>query len=387
MTGKLQINATIYEQYQEHMNAIQIKAGALNEVADYIEQKQYDRIQLAVDEHTYAAAGKELEQQLQQAGFSTATTSITANMLDDVIADEASIVELLLDMQQHRADVVIAVGGGTLHDIVRYASFTAGIGFISVPTAPSVDGFNSKGAPIIVRGYKKTILTHGPEAVFADLNILSNAPQPMIAAGFGDLIGKYTSLFDWKFGALTYGEDYSDDAAYITNHALQLCVEHTALIAKRDEEGIALLTRGLMQSGVAMLLFGQSHPASGAEHHLSHYWEMEYIKQGKKQLLHGAKVGCASIEIARLYHQLSKQNWGSTIQSNPRIAQHWEAIKQQLAVIPSADELTHLLTQVDGSTSYRQLGVSEELFARSMREAHLVRPERYTLLHAFNVER
>src|SRR5690606_34987222 len=176
------------------------------------------------DDQTYAAAGKDLERSLQQKRISILTTSITANGMNDVIADEASIIELLLDIQQHDAVVVIAVGGGTIHDIVRYASFTAGIGFISVQTLPSVAGFNSKGAPIIIRGYKKTILTHGPEAVFADLNILSNAPQPMIAAGFGDLIGKYTSLFDWKFGALTNGEDYSDDAAAITSSALQLCV-------------------------------------------------------------------------------------------------------------------------------------------------------------------
>ena len=387
MTDKLLINATIKEQYESHIRSIQIKAGALYDIAHYLEKKQYGRILLAVDEHTYVAAGKDLEQLLLQKHFSILTTSITANAMNDVIADEASIVELLLDVQQHNADVVIAVGGGTIHDIVRYASYTAGIGFISVPTAPSVDGFNSKGAPIILRGYKKTILTHGPEAVFADLTIISNAPQPMIAAGFGDLIGKYTSLFDWKFGALTMGEHYSDDAAAITNSALQLCVKHAALIAKRDEEGISLLIQGLIQSGVAMLLFGQSHPASGAEHHLSHYWEMEYIKEGKKQLLHGAKVGCASIEIASLYHKLSTQDWGMSIQSNPRIGQHWDTIKQHLAAIPPGEELINLLAMTGGPTSYRHLGVSDELFARSMQHAHLVRPERYTMLHAYNVER
>ncbi len=104
----------------------------------------------------------------------------------------------------------------------------------------------------------------------------------MVAAGFGDMLGKYTSLFDWKFGSLTAGEPYSQTAADITRNALQMCVDHAESIAKRDEDGIRLLISALIESGLAMLLFGQSHPASGAEHHLSHYWEMEYIRLGKK---------------------------------------------------------------------------------------------------------
>jgi len=369
------------------MNACLIEAGALNKVAGYLEEQFYNRIQMVVDEHTYIAAGKELELKLRRHGLNVQITSIIANQLGDVIADEVSLVQLIVDIQTHRADVVIAVGGGTLHDISRYAAYTSGLNFISVPTAPSVDGFNSKGAPIIIRGYKKTMVSIGPVAVFADLNVLVKAPQLMIAAGYGDILGKYTSLFDWKFGALTYDEAYSETSEIITRNALQHCVNNTDLIAKRDEEGIALLTRGLMESGVAMLLFGQSHPASGAEHHLSHYWEMEYIKLGRKQLLHGAKVGCACIEIAHLYEQLYANKWGERITSNPRIAEHWSGIMEQMSYIPQAAELQALLSRVGGPTHYSQLGFSEELLIRSLKESYLVRPERYTLLHASNIEK
>ena len=372
-------------QFQAHMSICTIEAGALQKVAPYLEQQGYQRIQLVVDGNTYSAAGKQLEQLLQRNHFTVFRTDLVANAVGDIVADEQSLIQLLLDLQQHKAEVVIAIGGGTIHDITRYAAYTHGISFIAVPTAPSVDGFNSKGAPIISRGYKITIQSIGPEAVFADLNLLVKAPRSMIAAGYGDILGKYTSLFDWRFGVLTNDEPYMQSSEIITRNALKLCVDHTSQIARRDEEGIALLTRGLMESGVAMLMFGKSHPASGAEHHLSHFWEMDYIKQGKKQLLHGAKVGCSCIEISSLYHQLGKEDWGLS-SANMRIQQNWDAIKHHLQSIPQAHELKALLAEVGGPTHYSELGISQSLVAASLLEAHNVRPERFTLLHARNSE-
>lgn len=372
-------------QFQAHMSKCTIEAGALQKVSPFLEQQGYKRIQLVVDSNTYLAAGKQLEQLLQKNKFSVYRTELIANKVGDIAADEQSIIQLLLDLQQNKAEVVIAVGGGTIHDITRYAAYTHGISFIAVPTAPSVDGFNSMGAPIITRGYKRTIQSIGPEAVFADLDVLVKAPRLLIAAGYGDILGKYTSLFDWKFGVLTNDEPFLQSSDTITQQALQLCVAHTAQIARRDEEGIALLTRGLMESGVAMLILGTSRPASGAEHHLSHYWEMEYIKQGKKQLLHGAKVGCSCIEISALYHQLAKEDWGLS-SLNKRIQDNWDTIKQNLQTIPQADELKALLAEVGGPAHYSELGIPEQLALKSLQEAHQVRPERFTLLHARNLE-
>lgn len=137
------------------IDTILIEAGALTKLPQYLEDKQYERVQVVVDAHTYEAAGKRVEALLEKGFIQINTTFITPNAIGDVIADEASIVQLLLDIQQHRPQIVIAVGGGTLHDIVRYAAYTSSLPFLSVPTAPSVDGFNSKGAPIIIRGYKK----------------------------------------------------------------------------------------------------------------------------------------------------------------------------------------------------------------------------------------
>lgn len=362
------------------INPLLVEAGAVQAVAPYLKEQRYSRVIVAADAITYEIAGKKLEEAIAALGISVHITLIKPDRQGDVIADEASIVQLLLDIQQNRAEVVISAGSGTIHDISRYAAYTAGIPFVSVPTAPSVDGFNSKGAPIIIRGEKKTIAAIGPDAIFADLEILANAPAAMVAAGFGDMLGKYTSLLDWSFGASEGGEPYSEAVAEITRIALNKCVEHVPQIASRDQEGIRVLIEALIESGLAMLLFGQSHSASGAEHHLSHFWEMEYIRLGKRQLLHGAKVGVACAEITKLYHRLAAEESGLAFTANP------QKVREAIAALPDEMAIRGWLKQVGGPSTTEELGVDAELLKRSLQEAHQVRLNRCTLLRAYNTK-
>jgi len=355
-----------------------IEAGAVNGVAPYLKERQYERIVIAADATTFGIAGEAVAEAAEKLGIAVHTTIIEPNAQGDVIADEASIVQLLLDIQGAKAEVVVAVGSGTIHDISRYAAYSAAIPFVSLPTAPSVDGFNSKGAPLILRGEKKTIAAIGPDALFADLALLAEAPAAMIAAGFGDMLGKYTSLLDWRFGSMEGGEPYSEAVAAVTRSALLNCVEHVGAIAARDQEGIRILIEALIESGLAMLLFGQSHSASGAEHHLSHFWEMEYIRLGKKQLLHGAKVGVACAEIAALYRRLAAAEDGLAFTANP------DEVRKLVAELPDEAAIREWLRSIGGPGSIEELGVDADLLARSLKEAHYVRPNRYTLLRAYN---
>lgn len=374
------------------LDLIKIESGAIQEVASYLVGKSYRQVSIVADSITYQVAGAQLEAMLTSADLCVHTTIIKPNAQGDVIADEPALIQHIIDIQRYTADVVIAVGGGTIHDIARYSSYSTRIPFVSVPTAPSVDGFNSKGAPILIRGDKQTIAAVGPDAIFADLDILVKAPKAMIAAGFADMLGKYTSLFDWKFGSIVGAEPYLQVAADITRTALLQCVNQIDLIALRQEDGIRTLIGALIESGLAMLLLGHSHPASGAEHHLSHYWEMAYIRLGKRQLLHGAKVGVACVQISRLYHQIASEGsevWRNTAEKESwapgaRIAEHWEELRLEIANIPDPATLSVLLEKIGGPTSIQELSVSEELLESSLREAHQVRLNRFTLLRAYN---
>lgn len=362
------------------LNPIVVESGALLEAVPYLNDCGYRQVALVADENTYRAAGSKLASELEQGGIRTVLALAKPNAQGDVVADEAGLIRLMLDIPQEGTDALLAVGSGTLHDMVRFIAFKMGKPFISVPTAPSVDGFTSVGAPLIIGGEKITFPAIAPDAIFADLDVLVEAPQSLVAAGFGDMLGKYTSLFDWRFGHLVKGELYCAAAAQVTRSALTTCVQNADAIAERSTEGIRKLMNALIESGLAMQLFGQSHPASGAEHHLSHYWEMEYLRLGRKQLLHGAKVGVACAIIARKYHELAAGGLFGKLAKG-----HEEELRSGVQEIPTADELQRLLCRVGGPHTADQLAIDDELLARSLREAHRVRPNRFTLLHASNL--
>lgn len=359
-----------------------LEKGALKQAAFYLKDKGSRDVILAADANTYEAAGRKLEEELGAAGVTVRLCLIEPGASGDVVADETSLLQLLIEVNPETTDAVIAVGSGTIHDIVRYVCYKTGKPFVSVPTAPSVDGFTSKGAPLIVRGVKKTFPAIGPVAIFADVDVLTKAPQQLVAAGFGDMLGKYTSLFDWKFSHLAAQEPYDKEVADLTEKALRACVEHVDEIGKRTEEGIRILMTSLIESGIAMLKFGQSHPASGAEHHLSHFWEMEYLRRGSRALLHGAKVGVACAEISRLYHDAAFRGVYPG-QEPEMLKKHGSQVREWLDEVPGEADIRSLLQRAGGPSSLQELGIDDGLFADSVREAHRLR-DRHTLLRALN---
>jgi glycerol-1-phosphate dehydrogenase [NAD(P)+] len=368
-----------------------VERGALSRVADYLLEQQCNQVAIVVDENTHQAAGKKLLANLHEAGIATTLSVLKPDSRGDVVADEAALVQILLEIPHQSTNAILAVGSGTIHDLVRFAAFKIGMPFVSIPTAPSVDGFTSVGAPLIIKGIKTTIPAIAPSAIFADLNVLLEAPQRLVSAGFGDMMGKFTSLFDWRFSHIAAGEPYCPVSAQMTEEALMDCIRSADDIAVRNEQGIRTLMNALIQSGIAMLLFGQSHPASGSEHHLSHYWEMEYLKLGRKQLLHGAKVGVACAEISKLYHSLAESGHFLEAQSaeggNPAayvtIKTSWDHLAQLIRQIPDPDAIKQWLVQTGGPSTPEEIGIDPELLTRSLLEAHRVR-NRYTLLKAYN---
>lgn len=372
---------------------IALDFGAARQLAAFVRQSGYDNIVFVTDAPCLEAAGPAVLPGLEQAGIPMSTVIIHPNASGDVVADEASVVQVLLEIQRRSANACVALGSGTVHDIVRYAAYTSRIPFLSVPTAPSVDGFTSKGAPLIIRGEKLTIPAIGPAAIFADLDILSAAPAPLVAAGFGDMLGKYTSLFDWRFGSLTAGEAFDPFVYEMTESALMSCVNGAGEIGRRTPDGVAILMRALIESGIAMLIFGQSHPASGAEHHLSHYWEMSFIRTGRRQLLHGAKVGVACAIIAETYKRIAETGLPRT-QANSAGASHaayeaaiahWPAIQQMIAALPDAQTIQTHLRAVHGPADIGELSIDSSLRDRALQEADNVRPGRTTLLRVYNM--
>jgi glycerol-1-phosphate dehydrogenase [NAD(P)+] len=66
------------------------------------------------------------------------------------------------------------------------------------------------------------------------------------------------------------------------------------------------------------------------------------------------------------------------------IESNWADIQREIRLIPNEQTIRELLQKVGGPITPAQLGVSEELLGRSLREAHNVRLNRYTMLRAYN---
>jgi glycerol-1-phosphate dehydrogenase [NAD(P)+] len=362
----------------------------LEELVSFIQKKGFRQPVLIADLNTFQAGGEKLSRNLTEVGIYFTSSLIKPDEKNDVVADEISLVQALLEIP-NETDVIVAVGAGTIHDIARFCSAKTGLPFISVPTAPSVDGFTSMGAPLIVRGVKTTFQMTAPIAVFADIDILKASPRKMIAAGFGDMLAKYTALADWKFDHLLKDEPYCPLVARITKDALDACFKKAEKIAECDEEGVQILIEALIKSGLSMLIFGQSHPASGGEHHLSHYWEMEFLKQKRPAVLHGAKVGVSTSLLAEVYKEtflpfISEPNFLLSVKDKDLVKRMEENLLEITAIyqeIPNSTQLRVLLEMIGGETMPSQLGVDQELIKASLREAHHLR-NRYTALKFIN---
>jgi len=167
-----------------------------------------------------------------------------------------------------------------------------------------MNGFTSAIAAILREGVKRTVPCRQPCAVVADLDILSNAPLALARAGLGDLESKPTSTADFRLAHWVCGSYYCGAPERVVFEAEARAAEAAEGIGRGDPESVARLTEALLASGVSMALAGTSAPASGGEHLLSHFWDMTAAEEGRREGLHGAQVGVATIAMAALYEEL-----------------------------------------------------------------------------------
>ena len=275
-----------------------IEPGALTRFEDHMAELSLGGKRCAVyDRNTYHVIPEALhpraEQEILLAG-------------SGLHADEFSTAEFLRELRPD-VEVIIAIGGGPLHDIVRFCSKKRGIPFVSVPTAASCDGFSAEVAAMTWGGIKKTMSCQAPVLVVADTDILRAAPGHLLLSGIGDVLGKYIALAEWRMAHALTGEAFCPVIHDRMKDAVDRIWQSCEAAVAGDADALANVTAGLMLSGIAMQLFGNSRPASGAEHHISHLIEMEPEGLPAKNLAsHGEKVGVGTILASREYHRLAE---------------------------------------------------------------------------------
>jgi glycerol-1-phosphate dehydrogenase [NAD(P)+] len=399
-----------------------IKQEAVEEIPLILNRENLGKCGLMVcDDNTWALAGRRIAEILPTHGYDIKVCMLTQKPI--VKPDEKAITQILLEFEPSM-DFLIAVGSGTINDLTRFISHRTGKPYIVFATAPSMDGYASTVSPLLINGFKRTYITVHPLAIIADIDMLCSAPADMILAGFGDILGKVTSLADWQLGVILAQEKFCPIAKNMVQKALEEVISRASLINQRKPEGIQALMEALILSGTAMMLVGNSRPASGSEHHISHYIEMKYFMEGRQPLLHGTKVGLATLYTVALYNQLASldpenidipqlmrtrisyeewcqkinkafgpiaqevidsnnsQNWDAAFYERRLhdIKEKWEThLKPLLSSVPQLDMVKEWLHKARANFTPQALGIEQNLVEEALLYAKEIRPL-YTIL-------
>ena len=271
-------------------------------------------------------------------------------------------------------DYLLAVGSGTLNDMAKSVSTRLGIDCGVFVTAASMDGYCSKGAALMKGGVKVTDEVHSPKDVLIDLDVVCNAPKIMTAAGFGDILGKYTCLLDWQMANIVKGEQIHQNAFSLMERAMADCIGAFEGLTKYQPEAIAKLMNALITAGLSMAECGNSRPASGSEHHQSHFLEMDFVKRGEKVPLHGIKVAIGTLVSIELYNYLK---------DNKVKFEGSERVYELVNKLPTVQKLENMLKKMGSPTRFSQIGVRRETMEDMIENAYTVR-SRYTVLTLIN---
>ncbi|MEI4232230.1 3-dehydroquinate synthase [Roseovarius sp. D22-M7] len=314
---------------------IHIGAGLLDRAGDLIGPLLHrPRVAIVTDETVAELHLDMLCEGLDRSGIARVAMALPAGEATKSWPHFERVVEWLLEQKIERNDVVIALGGGVIGDLVGFAAavLRRGVRFVQVPTSllaqvdSSVGGKTGINAP---QGKNLIGAFHQPSLVLADTAVLDTLTERDYLAGYGEVV-KYGLLGDYDY--FQWLEEYASCAAAgdmdARNHIVKRAVEMKAEIVMRDETE---------QGDRALLNLGHTfcHALEAATHY------------DGSRLLHGegVAIGCA------LAFDLSAR-LGLCPQEDPtRVRAHLRDMKMKAELVniygelPDVDGLIGLMAQ------------------------------------------
>lgn len=368
----------------------------------------YSKIFLVADTNTYAVFGKQVE-----AALGDKVESVLVFEREGLLVPNEEAVAEMDAKLTAETQLIVGVGSGVIQDLCKYVSFQAKLPYHIIATAPSMDGYASKGAAMIMENMKITYNAHVPEAIIGDSEILKDAPMEMIQSGYGDILGKYSCLNDWKLSRVVNDEYFCQYVYDLTYEMLTKTKDLGPALLERDADAMATLMEALVGVGIAMAYVGNSRPASGSEHHLSHFFEITGILEDAPYFMHGTDVVYSAVYTQKIREELlkldapaahalpSKEAWEANIRRVygiaadgvialqnklgwyeidrlPAYQAKWEEIKNVLREVPSSDKLIEYVASVGlDITEYEKLYGEKKiqdalLYAKDLKDRYSV---------------
>lgn len=400
---------------------IYVGEDIVEKLPEYIGKRKLGRnCVLVCDKNTFRVAGERVEKILTAAGINVIMCLLKRE--GDVDPDERSVGEVLLSIQPE-TEFLVAVGSGSITDTCRVNAARTGLPFVSVGTAPSMDGYTSAVAPLLLRGLKIHRQGPCPEIICCDTRIMATAPSWMIAAGVGDVLGKFIAKADWKIGSIINDEVYCPTCGQIVTDAVNRLIENVDIIKAKTPEGIQILIEGLLLAGMTILIIGHTRAVASVEHNIAHFWDMSALAEGHRAPCHGASVGIGTMIVWPMFTRFADEDlskidfedlkkkrmsreqriewmhstWGvengdTIMRENPgdfltweeqerrvrRAQERFSEIQEVIRELPPIERIRETLEKLEAPMDSVELGISEEVRNISIHCAKDYRT-RYTL--------
>jgi glycerol dehydrogenase len=139
-------------------------------------------------EHTLAITQKSLQPILEQQQLHTAQASYGAD------CSESTLKSLRKAAKEHKADLIIGVGGGKALDTAKLVAHQLQLPVVTIPTSAATcaawtalsNVYSEEGAFLY-----DVALSRCPDLLILDYDLIQTAPQRTLVAGIGDAIAKW----------------------------------------------------------------------------------------------------------------------------------------------------------------------------------------------------
>jgi glycerol-1-phosphate dehydrogenase [NAD(P)+] len=323
---------------------VDIRGGALGDLAVLLADQRISssgKLAVAISN----GSGARLREQLAPALPDADWIPVGGGSIDAAVA-------LADAMRGKTYDAVVALGGGKIIDAAKYAAARVGLPLVAVATNLAHDGICSPVATLDNDNGRGSYGVPGPIAMVIDLDVIRTAPPRYVRAGIGDAISNISAVADWELSNRENGERVDGLAAAMARTAGEAVLRHPGTVA--DDGFVTTLAEGLVLTGIAMSISGDSRPSSGACHEISHAFDLLFPQRAAS---HGEQCGLGAAFAMHLR--------GAAAEAGHVV----EVLRRHgLPVLPG------------------EIGFSDEEFVTAVGYAPQTRPGRYTILEHLNLD-
>lgn len=281
---------------------IAVGAGALDALPKMLESLTAPLIKVCIvsDKTCFGITGQAVEKLLLTRGFKCAR-----HIYDDGALESAENSDKLLGVPED-TKALIAVGGGRVFDMVKYAAVKLKLPVVGIMTSLSSDAYLSPFSMLYNKGFKEIYVVKPPVGLVADTNVITGGGEALCAAGYGLILSKKTALFDWAFSARLTGEKYCPDIAEQADSCIAEAVKLSEGLMAEDKAAAAGLCEILLRLSLLSQALKSSRLSNGGETHLCHALEGMLNAENKQKRLYGENLFLSAVFLSKVYRAFLK---------------------------------------------------------------------------------